>query len=137
MIISGIVESIDAAELATRASSNDCGGLVSFEGHTRSPSDGTVVEHLEYEAWVEPANKRLAALAEDARDRWSLGSVVAVHRVGIVNVGEISILVVCAAVHRSEAFEACQWLVDAIKEQVPVWKKEVSSDTARWIGLPF
>lgn len=136
MIVTGLQsEPIDVVALITRIRRPDCGGLVVFEGSTRSPSEGRHVERLEYEAWEERARRQLEALATEAMARWSLGGVVAIHRTGVVPIGEPSVLVAAAAPHRAEAFEAARWLIDTIKAECAIWKKEVFADGTAWVGV--
>lgn len=136
MIITGIrAEPLDPAALVAQIRRADCGGLVVFEGSTRSPSEGKDVIRLFYEAWEERADAHLRALAEEVQRRWNVRGVVAVHRVGDVPVGEPSVLVACAAPHRAEAFEAARWLIDTIKVECPIWKKEIFARGEAWVGV--
>ena len=105
-----------------------------FEGMTRSASEGKRVLQLEYEAYEERAAKQLHELAIEATERWSLGGVVAVHRTGLVPIGESSVLVAASAAHRGEAFEAARWLIDTLKAEVAIWKKEIFESGAAWVG---
>lgn len=119
--------------------SNDpsCGAIVTFTGTTRAESDadhGALV-HLEYEAYIEMATTRLHALAETAIERWRLTRVALVHRIGVVPPTEASVVIAVTAGHRNEAFEACRWLIDTLKKDVPIWKKDVFEDgRARWVN---
>jgi molybdopterin synthase catalytic subunit len=113
----------------------DCGAIVTFEGTTRSPSDGKVVRLLEYEAYEERAMAQLKELANEAVDMFDLGGVVAAHRTGVVPVGEVSVLVSAVAPHRDQAFEGARWLIDRIKADAAIWKKEVFEDGERWVGV--
>ncbi len=112
------------------------GAVVSFEGRTRSENDsqhGQLVR-LDYEAYGSMAQQQLIRLAGDARERWSLARVAVLHRVGTVAIGESSVVIVVASAHRAEAFEACRWLIDSIKKDVPIWKKDVFEDGyVRWV----
>ena len=113
---------------------DDCGAIVTFEGTTRSPSDGKVVRMLEYEAYEERALNQLKELANEAVDKFGLGGVAAAHRTGVVPVGEVSVVVSCVAAHREQAFEGARWLIDRIKADAAIWKKEVFEDGERWVG---
>lgn len=135
MIVAGLSsEPLDARALVEKIRRPDCGGLVVFEGTTRSPSDGKTVLRLEYEAYEERAERQLDELAREAVRRWNLGGAVAMHRTGVVPIGEPAVVVAAAAPHRAEAFEAARWLIDTVKERVAVWKKELFEDGARWVG---
>ena len=113
----------------------DCGAVVTFEGTTRSPNEGRVVKSLEYEAYEDRARKQMHALAEEAANMFGLGGVVAVHRTGPVRIGEASVVVACAAAHRGEAFDGARWLIDRIKADVAIWKKEIFADGEAWVGV--
>lgn len=137
MIVTGLSEEpLDVQALVAKIRRADCGALVVFEGTTRSPSDGKVVERLSYEAYEDRAVKQLDALAQSAIERFGVLGVVAVHRTGDVPIGEPSVVVACSAGHRGEAFEAARWLIDTLKSEVAVWKKEVFQDgSASWVGI--
>lgn len=109
---------------------SDCGAVVSFSGVARDHSaDRDGVTLLTYEAWEEAASARLAEVAAEARRRWpELGPLVLLHRTGDVAVGEAAVVVVAAAPHRGEAFDAARFAIDAVKATVPLWKRE------RWAG---
>ena len=135
VIVTGLSEGrLDVEALTNSIRRADCGALVAFEGTTRSPSEGRIVTRLEYEAYEERAQAQLRALALEASDRWGLGGVVAMHRTGVVPIGEPSVLVACAAPHRAEAFEAARWLIDTIKADAAIWKKEIFEDGEAWVG---
>lgn len=134
LIVTGISDDpLDVAALVEQIRRPDCGAVVTFEGTTRSPNKGVAVLSLQYETWRAGAEPHLRTLALEAAERWSLGGVVAVHRSGEVKPGETSVVVSVVGAHRTEAFEAARWLIDAIKEQVAIWKKEVTEDGAAWV----
>jgi molybdopterin synthase catalytic subunit len=126
--------SLDAAFRAVRLP--ECGGTALFVGTTRSPSQGRVVEELEYEAYDELAVGELERVAAAAVRRHGLGAVYLAHRVGVVPVGEPSVIVAASAPHRGEAFTGCRELIDELKRTVPIWKKERWTGGGRWIGVP-
>jgi molybdopterin synthase catalytic subunit len=113
------------------------GGIVTFQGATRRDLDrehGAVLR-LEYEAYEGMARQQLERLAAEATRRWSAGRVAVIHRIGGVRPGELSVVIAVASVHRKEAFEACRWLIDTLKKDVPIWKKDVFEDgTTRWVS---
>ena len=113
---------------------DDCGAIVTFEGTTRSPSDGKIVRLLEYEAYEERALTQLNELANEAVKEFGLGGVAVAHRTGVVPVGEVSVVVSCVAGHREQAFEGARWLIDRIKADAAIWKKEVFEGGERWVG---
>lgn len=134
VIVAGIErEPIDVPALVARIRRGDCGGLVVFEGTTRSPNAGEEILHLDYEVWEERAAAQLEAIAREAAERFGLGGVVAVHRMGRVFPGEPSVLVAVTAAHRGEAFEAARALIDRIKAEAYVWKKEVTASGEAWV----
>ena len=93
---------------------------------------------LEYEAYEEMALKELESLASQALSQFKVREVAIVHRLGRIEIGEISVLIIVASAHRSAAFEACRWLIDTLKRTVPIWKKEHFEDGAVWAdGEPF
>jgi molybdopterin synthase catalytic subunit len=126
--------SLDAAFRAVRLP--ECGGTALFVGTTRSPSQGRVVEELEYEAYDELAVGELERVAAAAVRRHGLGAVYLAHRVGVVPVGEPSVIVAASAPHRGEAFTGCRELIDELKRTVAIWKKERWTGGGRWIGVP-
>jgi molybdopterin synthase catalytic subunit len=137
VVITGISpEPIDVAGLVARIRRPDCGGLVVFEGTTRSPSEGRAVLRLDYEAFDKRAIAQLDSFAREAAERWGLGGAIAVHRVGVVPIGEPSVVVAASAKHRAEAFEAARWLIDTVKAEAAIWKKEIFADGEAWVGLP-
>ncbi|MFH1142036.1 MAG: molybdenum cofactor biosynthesis protein MoaE [Chloroflexota bacterium] len=110
------------------------GGLVTFLGTTRNETDGRRVLHLEYEAYEDMAEKMLARIAQEISKRWGITDVSIAHRFGRLEIGEVSLVVAVASPHRSEAFAACQYVVDRIKQDVPIWKKEVFENGEVWVG---
>ena len=111
------------------------GGVVTFLGTTRNDSDGRRVLYLEYEAYEGMAEKMLGRIAEEISQRWGITDVSIAHRFGRLELGEISLVVAVASPHRQEAFQACLYTVDRIKQNVPIWKKEVFEDGEVWVGI--
>ena len=111
-----------------------CGALVTFCGVVRDHSDGRPgVTSLEYEVFAEAAVPRLAEVAASARRTWpSIGRLALLHRVGRLDVGETSVLVVASTPHRSEAFESARYCIDTLKRTVPVWKRETWAGGTDW-----
>jgi molybdopterin synthase catalytic subunit len=103
------------------------GAIVSFQGTTRD------VERLEYEAYREMAEQRMAAIVTDAVENHGLQAAAAEHRVGSVPLGESSVIVAVSAAHREEAFAGAREIIDRIKAEAPIWKKEVEGGDARWV----
>jgi molybdopterin synthase catalytic subunit len=126
-------EPLDVAAAAREVRRDASGAVVVFLGTVRDHNLGRRVLYLEYDAYPEMACRVMRALAEEAKARWPLTDVVILHRVGRLEIGETSLLVAVSSPHRREAFEAGQWLVDRVKERVPVWKKEVFEGGEEWI----
>jgi molybdopterin synthase catalytic subunit len=131
-------ERIDAEKLVAAAKRGEDGAVVVFDGIVRNHSRGRRTLHLDYEAYEDMAVRQMRELANQARGRFSVRQVAIVHRLGRLEIGETSILIVVASAHRSAAFEACRWLIDTVKKTVPIWKKETFVDGAVWApGDPF
>ena len=112
------------------------GGIDVFLGTTRDEThaDGRRLVALDYEAYAPMAIKRMQELAIEARQRWPVARLAVLHRTGRVGVGEPSVVIAVATPHRADAFEACRWLIDALKADVPVWKREVWDDgSGTWV----
>lgn len=123
-------------------SGNEHGAIAIFEGVTRREVDqehGAIIR-LDYEAYESMARRQLFHLARIATDRWGVFRIAIAHRIGGVPAGETSVYIAVACAHRAEAFEACRWLIDTLKAEVPIWKKDVYEDGfVRWVepnGLP-
>jgi molybdopterin synthase catalytic subunit len=110
------------------------GAVVTFLGTTRNENAGRHVVRLEYEAFTRMAVSEMRRLAAEARRRWPLRRVAMAHRIGAVPVGHASVAIVVSAAHRAEAFAACHWLIDRLKEIVPIWKREHFRGGQVWIG---
>ena len=126
-------EPLDLEALVAWATAPEYGAVVSFLGTTRSPNRGEEVAFLEYEAYPEMAEKVMAEILAEMRARWPLGRIALWHRLGRVDPGEASIAIVVSARHRKEAFAACQYAIDRVKQILPVWKKEHRKDGSFWV----
>jgi molybdopterin synthase catalytic subunit/molybdopterin converting factor small subunit len=131
-------EKIDTAGEREKIRQPEDGAAVVFEGVVRNHSRGRRTLFLEYEAYEEMARKQMESLAEQALAQFQVRDVAIVHRLGRLEIGETSVLIVVASAHRAAAFEACRWLIDTLKRTVPIWKKEHFEDGAVWAdGEPF
>ncbi len=129
---------IAAADLVAEAKRGEDGAVVVFDGIVRNNSRGRRTLYLNYEAYEEMAAKQLKDLAIEARARFNVRHVTLVHRLGRLEIGETSVLIVVASAHRGQAFEACRWLIDTLKKTVPIWKRETFEDGTVWAdGEPF
>jgi len=124
---------LDAASLRAEATDPAAGAVVVFEGCARDHHDGKAVEALAYEAFVPMAEKQLEALRLEAMARFGLLRCLIHHRIGPVPLTEAAVVVVTASAHRKEAFEAAAWIMDRIKERVPIWKRERYPDGEAWV----
>ncbi len=114
------------------------GAAVVFEGVVRNNTRGRRTLYLDYEAYEAMALKRMDALVKEAQSRFSVRDAAIIHRLGRLELGETSVLIVVASAHRGPAFEACRWMIDTLKKTVPIWKKEYFEDGAVWAdGEPF
>ncbi len=114
------------------------GAVVTFDGVVRNNTRGRRTLYLDYEAYEEMALKQMQGLAQTARQRFGVGGVSIVHRLGRLEIGETSVLIAVASPHRGAAFEACRWIIDTLKKTVPIWKREYFEDGAVWAdGEPF
>ena len=111
------------------------GGIVTFTGMVRRTSRGTTVDHLEYEAYGEMAIREMTRLCDEIEAEIAGVRLAVEHRVGRLEVGDLAVVIAAAAPHRAEAFTACRAMIDRLKDQVPIWKKEVGDDGAEWVGL--
>jgi|SRR5580658_4090813 molybdopterin synthase catalytic subunit/molybdopterin converting factor small subunit len=131
-------ERIETEKLVAEAKKPEDGAVVVFDGIVRNHSRGRQTLYLEYESYEEMALAQMRELAAKARERFGVRQVTIVHRLGRLEIGETSVLIVVASAHRAQAFDACRWLIDTLKQTVPIWKKEMFADGAVWAqGEPF
>ncbi len=129
---------IDRAALIAELQQPANGAIVVFDGIVRDNTRGRRTLYLDYESYDEMALAEIGKLAEDARTRFAIDRVGIVHRLGRLEIGESSIVIVVTSAHRAPAFEACRWLIDTLKRTVPIWKKEHFADGSVWTdGEPF
>src|SRR5262249_28061044 len=125
---------IDYHSLTEAARRADCGAVVTFLGTVRDLTNGQVTVALDYEAYPGMAEKKMAEIEADTRQRWRVGEIMMIHRTGHLKVGEVSVAVAVSCPHRAEAFEACRHAIDRLKELVPIWKKENWADgRTEWV----
>lgn len=124
--------SLDALVVAVRQ--NTSGAVATFLGVVREFARGRRVSYLEYDAYPEMATTTLRQIGEEIRSRWPVDRIAVVHRIGRLRIGEASVAIAIASPHRREALEACAFAIERVKEIVPIWKKEVWTDGAEWIG---
>jgi molybdopterin synthase catalytic subunit len=126
---------IDVADPIAASQRPDCGAISTFIGTTRiDETGGATVEYLEYEAYRPMADRKLEEIGAEIEERWDVREVSIVHRIGRVDPGEPSVVIVVASPRRGPAFEASRYAIERIKEMVPIWKREVWSDGYVWVG---
>jgi len=123
---------LDAQALLERLPTNGCGAIVSFVGITREYEQGHDVLRLEFDAWKDRLVPVLQQLAEEAIETFNVKAVALAHRTGSVGPQEPIVAIHVASPHRKEGFEACSWLIDELKRQAPIWKKEVTTAGETW-----
>lgn len=112
------------------------GGIVTFVGCVRNVSEGKRVEYLEYEAYEPMALEKLRQVTNEAQARWPILAIALQHRLGRLEIGDDAVVIAVSCPHRAEAFEACKYVIDRIKEVVPIWKKEHGEGGAVWVDGP-
>jgi molybdopterin converting factor subunit 1 len=125
-------DAIDTLGALQRVKTGEDGAAVVFEGVVRNQTGGRRTLYLDYEAYEEMALRQMESLAEQALKQFQVREVAVVHRLGRLEIGETSVLIVVASAHRAAAFDACRWLIDTLKRTVPIWKKEYFEDGAVW-----
>jgi MoaE-MoaD fusion protein len=129
---------IDTAQVLSAIKRGHDGAAVVFEGVVRNQTRGRTTRYLDYEAYEEMALQEMESLAEQALSKFPVRDAALVHRLGRLEIGETSVVIVVASAHRAAAFDACRWLIDTLKQKVPIWKKEHFADGAVWAdGEPF
>jgi molybdopterin converting factor subunit 1 len=126
---------IDTRTLADAVRRPSNGAVIAFEGVTRNETGGRRVVHLEYEAHDSMASKVLAKVLEETAHRFGVRDLAVRHRIGRLEIGDVSLVVAVGSPHRREAYQAAQYAVDRIKQIVPIWKKEFFEDGSVWVGL--
>jgi molybdopterin synthase catalytic subunit len=129
-------EVLDQGATTDRVRDSSAGAVVTFLGTTRDVTADRNVLYLEYEAYVPMAEKKLAEVAEEMMAKWPLTGVAISHRLGRLEISDVSLVVAVSSRHRKDAFEACQYSVDRIKQTVPIWKKEYFEGGEVWVESP-
>ncbi|MEC8258600.1 MAG: molybdenum cofactor biosynthesis protein MoaE [Candidatus Thermoplasmatota archaeon] len=132
IVITEAPEKLDPQSLLDKLNLTGCGAVVSFLGITREYDDGKEIYRLEFDAWQEKLGSVLYGLAEEVIIKFGVKKVAMSHRTGSVKAGENIVSIHVASPHRKEAFRACEWLIEELKIQAPIWKKEVSNMGETW-----
>lgn len=125
-------ERIDTRAVLETLQRPEDGAAIAFEGVVRNNTRGRRTLYLDYEAYEEMALRQMEELAAQALGKFQIRDVAIVHRLGRLEIGETSVLIVVASAHRGPAYEASRWLIDTLKQTVPIWKKEYFVDGAVW-----
>ena len=132
-LISITRERLDRDALVAAVSHPGAGGIVVFEGVVRDNARGKQVRYLEYDVYPEMAEQQIREIVAEAERRWGVERVAVAHRIGRLEIGEASVIIVVASPHRAEAFDACRYIIDTLKTTVPIWKKEVATNGEEWV----
>ena len=127
-------EAINICEAVHWVMDPQAGGIDVFVGTVRNETKGRSVIRLEFEAYEKMALSEMEKIGVEMMQRWSLHKVLIHHRTGILQVGEVPVIIAVSAAHRADAFEACCFAIDTLKERVPIWKKEVFEDGEHWVA---
>jgi molybdopterin synthase catalytic subunit len=126
-------DALDRDALLAAVSNPGVGGIVIFEGVVRDNARGKQIRYLEYDVYPEMAIQQIRAILAEAEKRWGVDRIAVAHRIGRIEIGEASVIIVVATPHRAEAFEACRYIIDTLKTTVPIWKKEVAMNGEEWV----
>jgi len=124
---------IDLQKVINAVRSPDCGGVSVFIGTVRNNSRNKEVNALEYEVYGEMAEKMIGKIMEEIKSKWEVNKIAISHRIGKMDVGEITVAIAVSSPHRKDSIPACQYAIDRLKEIVPIWKKEYAIDGASWV----
>lgn len=132
VIVEEAPDVLDPNALLAKLPTDTCGAIVSFIGITRGIDNGKQVYSLEFDAWQSKLNPTLQRLGEEAIKKFGIEYAALAHRTGSVGPAEPIVAIHVSSKHRKEAFQACSWLIDELKAQAPIWKKEVREDGEEW-----
>lgn len=127
-------EPLDIMACIGQVTGPGCGGVDVFIGTVRDATKGKMVLRLEFEAYKNMALKEMHKIAEQAFERWPVQAVAIHHRTGILQIGDVAVVIAVGAAHRDAAFEACRFAINTLKKTVPIWKKEVFADGEIWVA---
>lgn len=127
-------DALDISACIDWVMSPECGGIDVFIGTVRNATKGKEVIRLEFEAYKQMALNEMQKIAEQALEKWPVQKILIHHRTGVLQVGEVPVVIAVAAAHRAAAFDACRYTIDTLKEKVPIWKREVFEDGEVWVA---
>jgi len=125
---------LDVKSIYEACTDDRAGAVNMFVGTVRNKTQSKEVVRLEYEAYERMAIKKMENLVTQAQEKWQILSVIVHHRVGVLSIGEEAVVIAVATPHREASFEACKFLIDTLKQTVPIWKKEVFDDGEEWVS---
>jgi len=132
-VVAVVQTPIDVGQTLRAISTPRTGGIDLFIGTVRNHSQGKRVRQLEYTAYLPMAEKLMAEIEEEIRGKWIIEGVALIHRIGMLQVGDVAVVAAISAAHRDEAFEACRYAIDRVKAIVPIWKKEYFEEGLAWV----
>ena len=124
---------LNLEEVMLELEDNSAGALSIFMGNVRNLGRSGNVSEIYYESYSKMAEQKMNEIENEAQTKWEIKKLVVFHRIGNIKVGETSIIVGVSSEHRQEAFEACKYVIDNVKTRVPIWKKEISEDSQKWV----
>ena len=127
-------DALDISACIDWVTSPECGGIDVFIGTVRNATKGKQVLRLEFEAYQQMALNEMRKIADQALEKWPVQRLLIHHRTGVLQVGEVPVVIAVAAAHRAAAFDACRYTIDTLKETVPIWKREVFEDGDVWVA---
>ena len=127
-------EPIDVQAVVAEAQSGNAGAVNVFIGTVRNRTSGKKVVRLEYEAYDKMAVKKIEEVVAEAREKWPVEKAAVVHRKGVLQIGEAAVVIAVSTPHRKASFEACEFIIDTLKQVVPIWKKEIFEDGDVWVA---
>lgn len=125
---------IDPTRFLVTPPAVSCGGSAIFTGRVRNHHEGKAVHSLHYECYIPMAEKQIGAILQEVREKTGAAEIRAIHRIGLLKIGDIAVVISADAAHRQEAFEACRLTLEKIKSEIPIWKKEFYEDRSQsWV----
>jgi molybdopterin synthase catalytic subunit len=127
-------ETLNISECVDKVLSPQAGGIDVFIGTVRDHTKGKKVIRLEFEAYEKMALSEMQKIVDEMMKRWPLHNILIHHRVGVLQIGEVPVIIAVSASHRDAAFDACRYAIDTLKQTVPIWKKEIFEDGEEWVA---
>ncbi|RAU81866.1 molybdenum cofactor biosynthesis protein MoaE [Pontibacter arcticus] len=127
-------EPLDISACVEWVMSPECGGIDVFIGTVRNATKGKTVLRLEFEAYEPMALKEMQKIADQTMQKWPVQKILLHHRTGTLAIGEVPVIIAVAAAHRDAAFDACRYIIDTLKQTVPIWKREIFEDGEVWVA---